>query len=82
MIVGFDHDDASIFQEQYEFLQEAQIPIVLINALEAVPRTPLYNRLKQEGRLLNGGPEADDAARYTSGVGRTNFHLRHMTGGN
>jgi radical SAM superfamily enzyme YgiQ (UPF0313 family) len=81
MIVGFDHDDAGIFQEQYEFLQEAQIPIVLINALEAVPRTPLYNRLKQEGRLLNGDPEANDAARYQSGVGRTNFRPRHMTQG-
>jgi hypothetical protein len=81
MIVGFDHDDAGIFQEQYEFLQEAQIPFVLINALEAVPRTPLYNRLKEEGRLLNGHPDAEDAARYRSGVGRTNFRLRHLTGG-
>ena len=61
-------------------LQEAQIPLVLINALEAVPRTPLYNRLKEEGRLLNGHPDADDASRYQTGVGRTNFRLRHMTG--
>ena len=42
MIVGFDHDDPSIFEEQYEFLQEAGIPIVLVNALEAVPGTPLF----------------------------------------
>ena len=41
MIVGFDHDDASIFDEQYEFLQEAQIPIVMLSALVAVPKTPL-----------------------------------------
>src|SRR5215470_2423226 len=27
MIVGFDHDDASIFDEQFDFLQKAQIPI-------------------------------------------------------
>ena len=27
---------------------------LLLNALEAVPRTPLYNRLQQEGRLLHG----------------------------
>jgi radical SAM superfamily enzyme YgiQ (UPF0313 family) len=80
MIVGFDHDDLSIFEEQYEFLQEAQIPIVLVNALEAVPRTPLYNRLKAEGRLLTGHPDAEDAARYKSGVGMTNFRPRHMTG--
>jgi radical SAM superfamily enzyme YgiQ (UPF0313 family) len=81
MIVGFDHDDPSIFEEQYEFLQAAQIPIVLVNALEAVPRTPLYKRLKAEGRLLNGHPDADDTARYKSGVGMTNFRPRHMTGG-
>jgi radical SAM superfamily enzyme YgiQ (UPF0313 family) len=80
MIVGFDNDDPAIFEEQYEFLQEAQIPIVLVNALEAVPRTPLYLRLEEEGRLLNGHPDASDAARYESGVGMTNFRPRHMTG--
>ena len=81
MIVGFDHDDPSIFEEQYEFLQEAQIPIVLVNALEAVPRTPLYIRLKAEGRLLNGHPDAEDTTRYESGVGKTNFRLKLMSGG-
>ena len=80
MIVGFDNDDPSIFEEQYEFLQEAQIPIVLVNALEAVPRTPLYKRLKAEGRLLTGHPDADDTTRYKSGVGKTNFRLEHMPG--
>jgi radical SAM superfamily enzyme YgiQ (UPF0313 family) len=80
MIVGFDNDDPSIFAEQYEFLQEAQIPIVLVNALEAVPRTPLYIRLKNEGRLRQGQPESDDTSRYKSGVGMTNFQPLHMTG--
>jgi radical SAM superfamily enzyme YgiQ (UPF0313 family) len=79
MIVGFDHDDPSIFEEQYEFLQEAQIPIVLINALEAVPRTPLYARLQAEGRLLEPGADAEDASRYKSGVGRTNFRPLRLT---
>src|SRR5205823_7459635 len=80
MIVGFDNDDPAIFEEQFEFLQEAQIPIVLVNALEAVPRTPLYIRLKAEGRLLTGRGEADDTTRYKSGVGMTNFRMRHMNG--
>jgi radical SAM superfamily enzyme YgiQ (UPF0313 family) len=79
MIAGFDHDDPGIFEEQYQFLQQAQIPIVLLNALEAVPRTPLYNRLRAEGRLLEGQAPADEAVRYRSGVGRTNFRPRHMT---
>jgi radical SAM superfamily enzyme YgiQ (UPF0313 family) len=80
MIVGFDHDDPGIFEEQYEFLQEAQVPIVLLNALEAVPRTPLHERLKAESRLLENHPDAPDAARYRSGVGTTNFRPLHMTG--
>jgi hypothetical protein len=80
MIVGFDHDDPDIFAEQYEFLERAQIPIVLVNALEAVPRTPLYRRVKAEGRLLESDPNADEAARYRSGVGRTNFRPLHLTG--
>jgi radical SAM superfamily enzyme YgiQ (UPF0313 family) len=81
MIVGFDNDDPGIFEEQYQFLQAAQIPIVLVNALEAVPKTPLYNRLKAEGRLLNGHPDADDTTRYESGVGKTNFRLKNISGG-
>jgi radical SAM superfamily enzyme YgiQ (UPF0313 family) len=80
MIVGFDHDDPSIFEEQYDFLQQAQIPIVLVNALEAVPRTPLYSRLQAEGRLLNGSyTNAAATARYQSGVGMSNFRPLSMT---
>jgi radical SAM superfamily enzyme YgiQ (UPF0313 family) len=78
MIVGFDNDDADIFQEQFEFIQEAQISIVLVNALEAVPKTPLHERLQAEGRLLPVS-EADDAARYKSGVGCTNFRMKHLS---
>jgi len=80
MIVGFDSDDASIFDEQYDFLQEAQIPIVLVNALEAVPRTPLYTRLQAEGRLTNPSySDAIAAERYKTGVGGTNFRPLGMT---
>jgi radical SAM superfamily enzyme YgiQ (UPF0313 family) len=80
MIVGFDHDDPSIFEEQYEFLQQAQIPIVLVNALEAVPRTPLFSRLQAEGRLLNVSyTDAAATARYESGVGMSNFRPLSMS---
>src|SRR5205085_4495447 len=41
MIVGFDNDDLDIFDEQYEFCQKAQIPIIMNNALIASPKTPL-----------------------------------------
>ncbi|MBI4514561.1 MAG: DUF4070 domain-containing protein [Deltaproteobacteria bacterium] len=52
MIVGFDHDDAGIFDEQFRFIQEARIPISMTGMLNALPKTPLYNRLKAAKRLL------------------------------
>jgi len=75
MIVGFDQDDASIFDEQYEFLQEAQIPIAMLSVLMAVPRTPLYQRLEAAGRIDNG----TDIARYVGTNGGTNFFPLKMT---
>ena len=52
MIVGFDHDDPSIFEEQFRFIQDARIPISMTGMLNAVPKTPLYKRLKEAGRLV------------------------------
>ncbi len=52
MIVGFDHDDASIFDEQFDFIQDARIPVSMTGMLNAVPKTPLYDRLKDAGRLI------------------------------
>jgi hypothetical protein len=51
MIVGFDHDDASTFDTITDFLDEARIANALIGQLHAIPTTPLYRRLAEEGRL-------------------------------
>jgi radical SAM superfamily enzyme YgiQ (UPF0313 family) len=51
MIVGFDHDDPSIFDVMPKFLAESRISAALIGLLHAIPTTPLYDRLKQAGRL-------------------------------
>jgi radical SAM superfamily enzyme YgiQ (UPF0313 family) len=58
MIVGFDHDDPTVFRRQYEFLHEARIIAAMAGMLSAIPRTPLYTRLEAEGRLDNAA--ADD----------------------
>ena len=79
MIVGFDSDDPSIFDEQFEFLQAAQIPIVMLSVLLAVPKTPLYKRLKAEGRLLTPDPTGTDRSHYVGTAGGTNFHPKQMT---
>ena len=52
MIVGFDHDDPSIFEEQFRFIQDARIPVSMTGMLNALPKTPLYDRLKTAGRLI------------------------------
>ena len=51
MIVGFDHDDRRIFKAQHEFIRQTDIMLPTVNMLVAIPKTPLYTRLKNEGRL-------------------------------
>jgi len=53
MIVGFDHDTLEIFDEQFEFLQEACIPISSIRVLSAPEGTRLWARLYKEGRIAD-----------------------------
>jgi radical SAM superfamily enzyme YgiQ (UPF0313 family) len=52
-IVGFDNDTPSIFQRQIDFIQRSGIVTAMVGLLQAPPGTRLYQRLKQEGRLLD-----------------------------
>ena len=45
MILGFDNDDATIFEAQKTFLQDARILHAMIGMLSAIPKTPLHARL-------------------------------------
>jgi radical SAM superfamily enzyme YgiQ (UPF0313 family) len=58
MIVGFDSDDETVFERQYQFLKNARIVGAMAGMLSAIPKTPLYDRLLAEGRLDNAA--ADD----------------------
>ena len=51
MILGFDHDDSSIFDAQRTFIREAGIAHAMVGMLHAIPKTPLHARLLAEGRL-------------------------------
>lgn len=51
MIVGFDHDDPTVFAAHREFVGRARIGHAMISMLVAFPKTPLYQRLANEGRL-------------------------------
>jgi hypothetical protein len=58
MIMGFDNDDTSIFDRQIEFIQQARISFSMSGMLWAIQKTPLYDRLLEEGRLdLSDAPE-------------------------
>ena len=50
-IIGFDHDTLETFEQQYQFITDAGIQFPMIGLLNALPKTPLYDRLKKDGRL-------------------------------
>jgi radical SAM superfamily enzyme YgiQ (UPF0313 family) len=50
-IVGFDGDDAAIFDRQAEFIGALPIPRAMVGMLSALPGTALWRRLEREGRL-------------------------------
>ena len=55
-IVGFDSDPPDIFDRQIEFVERAAIPWAMAGVLQAPPTTPLYERMKREGRLVPSQP--------------------------
>ena len=65
-IVGFDSDDKEIFEDQYRFIQDNGITLAMVGMLQAIPTTPLYERLEKEGRLVMEDPNC-------------NFHPKQMT---
>lgn len=59
-IVGFDADDATIFERQLQFIEAAAIPWAMVGLLHALRNTALYDRLKKEDRLLPEGSSGDN----------------------
>lgn len=55
MIVGFDHDGADVFDQQFQFLQEACIAVPRLNILRAYAGTDLYGRMCRDGRVVDLG---------------------------
>jgi radical SAM superfamily enzyme YgiQ (UPF0313 family) len=51
-ILGFDGEDASVFETQRAFIDASGVAVAIIGLLGAVPRTQLWRRLAAEGRLL------------------------------
>ncbi|HEX8012093.1 MAG TPA: radical SAM protein [Casimicrobiaceae bacterium] len=59
-IVGFDNDTLATFDLQHRFIVESGIQAAMVGLLTALPRTPLYERLEREGRLLAHADSTDN----------------------
>jgi hypothetical protein len=66
-IIGFDHDTMEIFEKQERFILESGIQIAMVGLLVAAPKTPLYHRLEQEGRL-NAEAEGSDNTKLGTNI--------------
>ncbi len=75
MIVGFDTDDVGIFQDTFDFLQDAGIAFTTAGVLFAIEHTPLHTRLQNEGRLR----EFDISKAQVHGSADLNFVPKGMT---
>lgn len=65
-IVGFDNDNPASFDRQYRFIVEAGIQVSMVGLLTALPRTPLYQRLEQEGRIRDAVEPGDNTRARTN----------------
>ena len=58
IILGLDTDSDDTEARVKDFIDLSNIPMLTINLLQALPKTPLWDRLKKAGRL-----HEDSAAR-------------------
>jgi radical SAM superfamily enzyme YgiQ (UPF0313 family) len=71
-IVGFDSDDETIFARQREFIERASIAWAMAGMLQAPPTTPLFDRMKAEGRLIE---DSDAISNFSAPNFRTTMPL-------
>ncbi|MDH5178834.1 MAG: B12-binding domain-containing radical SAM protein [Gammaproteobacteria bacterium] len=63
-VFGYDHDTEEIIDRSLEFAMQARLEIANFNPLTPTPNSPLYDRLKREGRLLSPKWWLDPNYRY------------------
>jgi hopanoid C-2 methylase len=52
IILGLDTDSEATEARLKEFIDRSNIPVLTINLLQALPKTPLWDRLAREGRIV------------------------------
>jgi len=58
-IMGFDQETKGAGDRICAFVEEYNLPAVMLNLLQALPNTALWDRLRQENRLTETGVSAD-----------------------
>jgi radical SAM superfamily enzyme YgiQ (UPF0313 family) len=58
MIIGLDTDNPETEARITTFIEQSNIPMLTVNLLQALPRTPLWDRLERE-RRLSDDPERE-----------------------
>jgi radical SAM superfamily enzyme YgiQ (UPF0313 family) len=64
IIVGFDTDGPETAARILEFIEASRIPVLTINILYALPKTPLWRRLEAEGRILTDADGRESNVRF------------------
>ena len=64
IIMGLDTDKPETGDALLAFVEESQIPLLTINLLQALPKTPLWDRLEREGRLVNDDDGRDSNVEF------------------
>ena len=65
-IVGFDRDTPESFELQRRFILDSGIIVAMVGLLTALPKTPLFERVKREGRLVEGTAHGDNTGGLTN----------------
>lgn len=52
-VLGFDHDDASVFARTVDWIEQNRLECATFHILTPYPATPLFAQMEKEGRLLH-----------------------------
>lgn len=73
IVFGFDTDDKSVFSKTLRICEDLGIDGATVSILTPLPRTPIYNKMKSEGRLVT-----QDWSHY-NGKTRVVYHPKNMS---
>jgi len=64
IIMGLDTDKPGTADALLSFIDQSKIPLLTINLLQALPKTPLWDRLERENRLVHDDEARDSNVKF------------------